>query len=52
MMGAKYTHGADYKMFQMSFFIGYPLAVVTHITINKIFPPNGLGLAEVFHNSR
>ncbi len=35
----------------MGFFIGYPLAVVTHLTINKLFPPKGLGLEESFPDS-
>jgi len=35
----------------MSFFTGYPFAVVTHLTINKPFPPKGLSLEESFLDS-
>lgn len=42
MMG--YTGGVDYRMYQMSFFVGYPIAVTTYIIINKFFPPEGLGI--------
>jgi hypothetical protein len=50
MMSTKYTHGTDYKIFQMNFFIGYP-PVIMHLTINKLFPPKGLGLEESFPDS-
>jgi NCS1 family nucleobase:cation symporter-1 len=40
-----YSGGVDYKIYQMSFFVGYPIAVCTYI-INKIWPPEGLGIAE------
>jgi hypothetical protein len=41
MMGTKHTHGADYKMFQMSFFIEYPLAVITPHHHQQAFPSKG-----------
>lgn len=40
------TSGVDYRIYQISFFVGYPVAVVTYIIINKLFPPEGLGIAE------
>ncbi|RDW57166.1 hypothetical protein BP6252_13814 [Coleophoma cylindrospora] len=40
------TTGVDYRIYQISFFVGYPIAVVTYIIINKIFPPEGLGIEE------
>ena len=42
-----YSGGVDYKIYQMSFFVGYPIAVCTYIIINKIWPPEGLGIAEI-----
>jgi NCS1 family nucleobase:cation symporter-1 len=41
-----YQDGVDYKIYQISFFVGYPVAVVTYIIINKFFPPEGLGISE------
>lgn len=41
-----YFAGVDYKIYQMSFFVGYPMAVGTYILINKIWPVEGLGIAE------
>jgi len=40
------TDGVAYRIYQMSFFVGYPIAVCTYIVINKIWPPEGLGIAE------
>lgn len=46
MKGGDYINHADYKMYQMTFFIGYPFAGCLYIAINKIFPPSGLGISE------
>lgn len=46
MKDGDYINHADYKMYQMTFFIGYPLAGGLYIVINRIFPPEGLGIAE------
>lgn len=46
MHDASYNTGVDYRMYQMSFFVGYPVAVVTYIIINKIWPVEGLGIQE------
>jgi hypothetical protein len=40
-MGTKHIHGADYKMFQMSFFIEYPLAVITPHHHQQALPSKG-----------
>jgi NCS1 family nucleobase:cation symporter-1 len=38
--------GPAYRIYQMSFFVGYPIAVITYIVINKFFPVEGLGIVE------
>lgn len=43
-MGVKYETGADYRIYQMSFFVGYPLAVLLFVGLTKIWPPTGLGV--------
>ena len=43
-MGVKYETGADYRIYQMSFFVGYPLAVLLFIGLSKIWPPTSLGV--------
>lgn len=37
--------GADYNIYQMTFFVGFPL-VTFYLLINKFFPPPGLGISE------
>jgi hypothetical protein len=46
MMGGKYLSGPAYNIYQMTFFVGFPLAVISYFTICKIFPPPGLGIQE------
>jgi NCS1 family nucleobase:cation symporter-1 len=46
MMGGNYIIRTDYKMYQMTFFIGYPLSATLYIIFSKLFPPQGLGIAE------
>lgn len=41
-----HAYGPAYRVYQISFFVGYPTAVIVYIIINKIFPPEGLGIAE------
>lgn len=43
-MGVKYETRADYRVYQMSFFVGYPLAVLLFVGVTKIWPPSGLGV--------
>lgn len=38
--------GADYNIYQMTFFVGWPLAATFYLVINRIFPPPGLGISE------
>ena len=40
------TDGVAHRIYQMSFFVGYPIAVCTYILINKTWSPEGLGIAE------
>jgi hypothetical protein len=44
MMGE--VSGADYNIYQMTFFIGWPLAATIYVVISRIFPPSGLGISE------
>lgn len=46
MRGGDYSDRASYKMYQMTFFIGYPLSTILYIIFSKIWPPPGLGIAE------
>jgi hypothetical protein len=46
MIGPEKMLGADYKIFQITFFVGYPLAGLLYVAICKIFPPAGLGIQE------
>lgn len=48
MMGGEYLLTADYKMYQMTFFIGYPLGIIFYVTICKIWPPSHIGIQEDF----
>lgn len=46
MMGGKYLLTADYKMYQMTFFIGYPLGLIFYVAICNIWPPSSVGIQE------
>jgi hypothetical protein len=46
IMGGKHILSVDYKLYQMTYFIGMPLSVIFYVVICKIFPPPGLGIAE------
>ena len=45
-MGGKNILGVDYKMYQVTYFIGMPLSVALYYIICQIFPPPGLGISE------
>lgn len=46
MMGGRHTLGADYKIYQISFFVGFPIAIGAYVAICRVFPPPGLGISE------
>jgi NCS1 family nucleobase:cation symporter-1 len=37
------TDSAAVKIFQIYYFIGFPLGLITYVALAKIFPPAGLG---------
>jgi hypothetical protein len=41
-----HSYGVAYNIYQMTFFVGWPLALTFYIAINKFFPPPGLGVSE------
>jgi NCS1 family nucleobase:cation symporter-1 len=46
MMGGVHLKSAAYNIYQMTFFVGYPLSGISYFIICKIFPPIGLGVQE------
>lgn len=46
VMGGDHLLGLDYKIYQMTYFVGMPLSILFYVTICKMFPPPGLGIAE------
>ncbi|RDW57037.1 hypothetical protein BP6252_13909 [Coleophoma cylindrospora] len=46
MMGGEYLLRPEYKIYQMTFFVGYPLAGALHYLFSWLFPPVGLGIQE------
>jgi hypothetical protein len=45
-MQGKHLDSAAFNIYQMTWFVGFPLASITYFTICKIFPPTGLGIQE------
>ena len=46
-----WTTGNAVKIYQITYVFGFFLGTILFITINKIFPPPGLGIDEPFDES-
>jgi nucleobase:cation symporter-1, NCS1 family len=42
------TSGAAVRIYQITYIVGFFLGCILHLTVNKLFPPSGLGIAEPF----
>lgn len=42
------TKGGAVKIYQITYIFGFFLGVSLHLVVNKIFPPQGLGIDEPF----
>lgn len=46
MIGGDALLRPEYKIYQMTFFVGYPLTLIVFLLISKFYPPEGLGIKE------
>lgn len=42
------TKGGAVKIYQITYLFGFCLGVILHLTVNKLFPPPGIGIDEPF----
>jgi NCS1 family nucleobase:cation symporter-1 len=42
------TTGNAIRIYQITYIFGFVLGSILYITVNKIFPPPGIGIAEPF----
>jgi hypothetical protein len=51
-MGGSNILGVDFKMYQITYFIGAPVSVALYVLVCRIFPPPGLGVSEDINYDR
>lgn len=44
------TQGAAVRMYQITYIMGFCLGTILYLLVNKIFPPEGLGISEDFNH--
>jgi hypothetical protein len=44
------TTGGAVRIYQITYIVGFTFGLILHYTVNKFFPPPGLGIEEEFED--